>query len=204
MTSRPEEQQRIGPTPGEWHLDPLHSSLIFVAHYLRFGRVQGTFGQAKGLITVSADPFASTVDVTVRADSVNTGVRARDEHLRSADFLDVDAHPELRFVSTGVTAGGRGEGAFRMYGDLTVHGRTQQTTFDCQWVGEAPHYGDHENGHGHFFTATTLISLSDFGIGDGGALPWGGRLVGDEVDVVLETRVQNQDPEPFLRQIGHG
>lgn len=59
------------------------------------------------------------------------------------------------------------------------------------------------NAHGHFFSATTRINLSDFGVGDGGATPWGGRIVGDTVDIVLEVRLQNQDPAPFLKQIGH-
>ncbi|WP_117198174.1 YceI family protein [Nocardiopsis sp. TNDT3] len=194
---------QVGPGPGTWYLDPLHSSLIFVAHYLRFGRVQGTFGQAWGRVAVAEEPERSAVEVVLDAASVNTGVGARDAHLRSPDFLDVDHHPELRFASTGLEPGGRNPHAFRLHGDLTIHGTSVPTVLDAQWVGEAPDYASPEDIHGHFFSATTRIRLSDFGVGDGGPVPWGGRMVGDTVDIVLEVRLQNQDPAPFLRQIGH-
>ncbi|MFL1430604.1 MULTISPECIES: YceI family protein [unclassified Nocardiopsis] len=197
------ESTPVGPAPGLWHLDPLHSSLIFVAHYLRFGRVQGTFGRARGRVLVAEDPTASKVEVVMDASSVNTGVGARDAHLRSPDFLDVGNHPELRFTSTGVEPGGRGRNAFRLHGDLTVHGTTAPVVLDAQWVGEAPDYAFPDDVYGHFFSATTRIRLSDHGVGDGGEVPWGGRLVGDEVDIVLEVRLQDKDPAPFLQQIGH-
>jgi polyisoprenoid-binding protein YceI len=199
MTSTPD----IGPGPGTWYLDPLHSSLIFVAHYLRFGRVQGTFGRARGQVLVTSDPARSQVEVVLDAASVNTGVGARDAHLRSADFLDVDHHPEIRFASTGLEPSRRGRHSFRLFGDLTIHGTTLPVTLDSQWVGESPDYVSPADTYGHFFSANTRIRLSDFGVGDGGEVPWGGRLVGDTVDIVLEVRLQNQDPRPFLQQIGH-
>ena len=192
-----------GPRAGSWHLDPLHSSLIFVAHYLRFGRVQGTFGHAWGQIDVAEDPTQSGVEIVLSAASINTGVGARDAHLRSPDFLDTDTHPELRFRSTGIEPSRRRQHAFKLHGDLRIHGNTAPTTLNGQWVGEAPDYISPKDTHGHFFSATTQIRLSDFGIGDGGELPWGGRLVGDVVDIVLEVRFQDQDPAPFLKQIGH-
>ena len=200
MTSAPPE---VGPRPGTWHLDPLHSSLIFVAHYLRYGRVQGTFGRAEGQVFVAENPAESSVEVTLEAGSVNTGVGARDAHLRSADFLDVDHHPEIHFVSTGFEESRRGRHAFRLYGDLTIHGATVPVGLNAQWVGESPDYVSPEDTYGHFFSATTRISLSDFGVGLGSELPWGGTLVGENVDIVLEVRLQNQDPAPFLKQIGH-
>lgn len=193
----------VGPRPGLWYLDPLHSSLIFVAHYLRFGRVQGTFGEAEGQIFVSQDPAESTAEIVLNSASINTGVGARDAHLRSADFLDVDNYPELRFESTFLEQSQRGQHAFRLHGNLTIHGTTLPVILQAQWVGEAPDYISPDDTYGHFFSATTHIRLSDFGVGDGGELPWGGRLVGNTVDIVLEVRIQNQDPTPFLKQIGH-
>ncbi|MET9711926.1 YceI family protein [Nocardiopsis alba] len=192
----------FGPGPGTWYLDPLHSSLIFVAHYLRFGRVQGTFGQAHGRIHVAEDPTRSSVEVEIETASLNTGVNARDAHLRSADFLDVENHPSLYFTSTGVEPDRR-RNSFRLHGDLELHGVVRPVTLNTEWVGEAPDYGDPEGTYGHFFSATTRLSLSDFEVGDGGPLPWGGRMVGDAVDIVLEVRIQDQDPDDFLRQIGH-
>jgi polyisoprenoid-binding protein YceI len=189
------------PAPGVWHVDPLHSSIIFVARYLRFGRVQGTISQARGVVLVADQPLDSKVDVTLRAASINTGVEARDNHLRSADFLNVDNYPELRFVSTAVEPGRR-ESAFRLHGELTIHGTTREIVLGGEWVGESPDYINPDEIYGHFFTATTRIHLSDFGVGDGGPAPLGARLVGDEVDIVLEVRLQDSDPEPFLKEIG--
>ncbi|MFC3999746.1 YceI family protein [Nocardiopsis sediminis] len=203
MTSVPPRRgDAIGPAPGTWHLDPVHSCIIFVAHYLRFGRVQGTFGDAQGLVRVAEHPADSKVDVTIRTAALNTGVRARDDHLRSPDFLDAERFPEIHFTGTGLEPG-RARTAFRLHGDLTVHGTTLPVTLDCQWAGEAPDYASPGDTHGHFFAATTQISLAAFGVGDGGPLPWGGRLVGDTVDVVLEVRLQDTDPIGFLRRIGH-
>ncbi|MDA8369307.1 MAG: YceI family protein [Nocardiopsaceae bacterium] len=203
MSSAQPVNDVVGPATGTWHLDPIHSCIIFVAHYLRFGRVQGTFGEATGTVTVAGDPADSTVDITINAAGINTGVRMRDDHLRSADFLDVENHPEIRFTSTGLETGGRAENAFLMHGDLTVHGTSRPVTLECQWVGEAPDYMNPDDTYGHFFTGNAQIRLSDFGIGDGGPLPWGGRLVGDRIDIVLEVRLQNNDPAEPLPQNGH-
>ncbi|WP_017603303.1 YceI family protein [Nocardiopsis alkaliphila] len=192
----------FGPGAGTWYLDPLHSSLIFVAHYLRFGRVQGTFGQAHGLVNVTDNPTLSSVEVEIDTASVNTGVKARDDHLRSVDFLDVERHPKSRFIGTGLEPSRR-RNSFRLHGDLELHGQVRPITLSTAWMGEAPDYVSPDDTYGHFFSATTRLSLSEFGIGDGGALPWGGRLVGDSVDIVLEVRLQSQDPAPFLKQIGH-
>ncbi len=141
MTVQEEKAQRVGPQPGTWYLDPLHSNLIFVAHYLKFGRVQGTLNRARGRVWVAEDPRESKVEVTVNTASLNTGVKARDTHLRSADFLDVERYPEMRFVSTGIeTPTDRKANAFILHGELSLHGVTAPVSLDCQWVGEAPHY----------------------------------------------------------------
>ncbi|MBV2364959.1 YceI family protein [Streptomonospora nanhaiensis] len=203
MTSVPPPEEALGPEPGTWHLDPVHSCIVFVARYLRFGRVQGTISDARGAVAVAEDPADSTVEVSIRAASLNTGVQARDDHLRSADFLDVERFPEIRFTSTRVQERSRAKGTFHLDGDLTLHGTTRPVSLDCQWAGEAPDYADPDNTYGHFFAGNGQIRLSDFGVGDGGPVPWGGRLVGDTVDIVLEVRLQNRDPIHFLRSIGH-
>ncbi|MFW5416068.1 YceI family protein [Nocardiopsis sp. CNT-189] len=189
--------------PGTWYIDPAHSCIIFVAHYLRFGRVQGTFGDSWGVVRVAEDPAATEVDAVIRTESLNTGVEARDRHLRSPDLLDTAAHPEMRFTATGLERRGRGAHAFRMRGELTLHGATRPVSLDCRWGGEAPDLQDPEGVHGHFFAADTRISLSDFGIEDVGPTPWGARIIGDTVDVVLEIRLQDADPTEWLRGIGH-
>jgi polyisoprenoid-binding protein YceI len=151
---------------------------------------------------VAKDPAQSSVEVVIDATSLNTGVDARDAHLRSADFLHVEDHPRIRFTSTGVEASRR-RNSFRLHGDLEVHGTKVPVALSAEWVGEAPDLTSPDSTHGHFFSATTRVNLSDFGVGDGGAAPWGGRVIGDTVDVVLEVRLQNQDPAPFLELLGH-
>ncbi len=109
----------------------------------------------------------------------------------------------MRFTATGLERRGRGPHAFRMHGELTLHGTTRPVSLDCRWGGEAPDLQNPDQVHGHFFAADTRISLSDFGIEDVGPTPWGARVIGDTVDVVLEIRQQNADPTEWLRQIGH-
>lgn len=198
-----ESEESTGLRPGVWHLDPLHSSLIFVARYLRFGRVQGTFGRGAGTVLVANSPLDSKVEITLDATSVNTGVQARDDHLRSADFLDVARYPELRFVSSGIVPKPRRRHAFALHGELTIRGTTRPISIDGEWVGEAPDHSNPDEIYGHFFTATTHISLAEFGVGDGGATSWGERVVGDRIDIVLEVRLQDQDPRPFMQRLGH-
>ncbi|GAB3485562.1 YceI family protein [Nocardiopsis coralliicola] len=196
-----DEQPRLA--PGTWYIDPAHSCIIFVARYLRFGRVQGTFGDTWGIVRVAEDPAHSAVDVSIRTESLSTGVQARDRHLRSPDLLDTEAYPEMRFTSTALERSGRGRNAFRMHGELTLHGTTRPVALDCRWGGEAPDLQNPDETHGHFFAADTQLALSDFGITDVGPTPWGERIVGETVDVVLEVRLQNTDPTAWLREIGH-
>jgi polyisoprenoid-binding protein YceI len=191
----------VGPQPGTWYFDPLHSSIIFVAHYLRYGRVQGTFSSAQGRVEVGHDRAAnSSADLVMQADSVTTGLAARDRHLRSADFLDAERHPEVRFVSTGLDLNRRGTFRFLLHGDLTLRGKPAPVTLDAQWVGESPDHKDPDRVHGHFFAAHTRISRGDFGLGDGGTAPLGGPVVGEHVDIVLEVRLQDRDPASTLKK----
>jgi polyisoprenoid-binding protein YceI len=194
----------VGPQPGTWHFDPLHSNLIFIAHYLRYGRVQGAFADAEGRIEVGHDRAAnSSVDLVIQAASVTTGVAARDRHLRSPEFLDTERHPDIRFVSTGLDLNRRGRFRFLLHGDLTIRGKPAPVTLDAQWVGESPDHTDPDRVHGHFFAAHTRINRGDFGLGDGGTAPLGGPVVGEHIDIVLEVRLQNRDPTPLLKRIGH-
>ena len=68
---------------------------------LGLNKVRGRFNRVSGTVQIANPPEQSTVQVTIQTASVSTGVRRRDDHLRSADFLDVGTYPEMRFVSTG-------------------------------------------------------------------------------------------------------
>ena len=81
-------------TPGTWTIDASHSTVGFTARHLMITKVRGRFGSVSGAVTVAEDPLPSSVEATVDLASVDTGDAGRDEHLRSADFFDVENHPD--------------------------------------------------------------------------------------------------------------
>ena len=82
-------------TPGVWTVDPTHSTVGFTARHLMITKVRGHFTDFDGIVTIADDPLASSVVANVRLDSVDTGNADRDAHLRTADFFDVEQHPEM-------------------------------------------------------------------------------------------------------------
>lgn len=128
------------PRPGVFVIDPDHSAVRFVARHIGLSKVYGRFNRFSGQIRV-AEPFEdSSVDVVIDAASVDTNVEARDTHLRSADFLDVERFPELRFSSVRFTT--HGGNRWTVDGDLTLHGLTSDVSLDTTFLGSAEWNGD--------------------------------------------------------------
>ena len=90
------------PEPGDWQLDPVHTSVEFSARHFMVSKVRGRFTDVSGNIHISDDPPSSWVEVKIDAASVESGDEKRDEHLRSPDFFDVERYPEITFRSTRV------------------------------------------------------------------------------------------------------
>src|SRR5688572_9518662 len=87
----------------EWTIDPSHSGVHFTLRHMVVSKVRGAFRQFEGTIRFDEnDPAASRVSVRIDAASIDTREARRDEHLRSADFFDVEHHPALTFQSTKV------------------------------------------------------------------------------------------------------
>lgn len=167
-------------TPGIWTIDPSHTSLGFVARHLVVAKVRGRFGAVTGAITVAEDALASSVTAQIDMASVDTGDTARDEHLRSADFFDVENHPSMTFTSTSVS----GQGAdYVVTGDLTIKGVTRPVTLDLEFDGVS---GDPWGGTRAGFTATAEIDRRDWGLEWNVALDTGGVLVGEKVKLQLD------------------
>lgn len=167
-------------TPGIWTIDPSHTSLGFVARHLVVAKVRGRFGAVTGVITVAEDALASSVTAQIDMASVDTGDTARDEHLRSADFFDVENHPSMTFTSTSVS----GQGAdYVVTGDLTIKGVTRPVTLDLEFDGVS---GDPWGGTRAGFTATAEIDRRDWGLEWNVALDTGGVLVGEKVKLQLD------------------
>jgi polyisoprenoid-binding protein YceI len=116
----------------------------------------------------------------VDAASISTGDQNRDNHLRSADFFDVETYPTIDFVSTGVRYEG---GDFLVDGDLTMHGVTKPVTFELEFGGFGTDpYGNYKAGA----TAKTVVNREDFGLTWNAALESGGVLVGKDVTITLD------------------
>src|SRR5262249_38965317 len=119
------------PEPGEWQLDPVHTSVEFVARHLMVSKVRGRFPGVTGTLHVAEAPAGSWWEIDVDTASVETGDEKRDEHLRSPDFFDVERYPEITFRSTRVE--GESPGHFLVHGDLTVHGVTRPVSLEAEY-----------------------------------------------------------------------
>jgi polyisoprenoid-binding protein YceI len=150
-----------------------------VRHLL--SKVRGRFNEFDGTIEFDeSNPTNSRVDVTIHARSIDTGETDRDNHLRNADFFDIEKYPTLTFKSTSVTP--RGNHAYDVAGDLTIHGVTRQVTLPASFLGAAQ---DPWGNTKLVFEAELTLNRKDFGLTWNAALETGGFLVGDEVKVSL-------------------
>ncbi|MDR3084629.1 MAG: YceI family protein [Streptomyces sp.] len=121
------------PRPGEWEIDPTHSSIAFTARHIGLARIHGRFNTFAGVARV-ADPMErSAMHVVIDAASIDTNVALRDQHLRSADFLDVARFPALEFYGDRFVH--KGGTRWAVTGALTLHGVTRTVTLDTEYLG---------------------------------------------------------------------
>ncbi len=165
---------------GTWVLDPSHSEVTFTVRHMMISKVRGVFGLKSATIVAPENPLEASVTASVDVTSVDTKDEQRDGHLRSADFFDVENHPTLDFVSTGVRYDG---GDFLVDGDLTIRGITKPATFEVEFGGFGTDpWGNYKAGA----TAKTVINREDFGLTWNTALETGGVLVGKDVTITLD------------------
>lgn len=175
--------------PVEWEIDSSHSNVGFIARHLVLAKVRGAFREFNGTIKVGGGAEDCRVEVTVKAASIDTGLSVRDEHLRSADFLDVFKHPYLRFKSTRLE---RVEGnRFKLAGDLTIRGITQTVVMDLDFLGTAT---DPSGQLKAAFEARTQINREDFGLTWNRALEAGGVLLDKVVTLEIEAQAVPKVP----------
>jgi len=153
---------------------------------MMFTTVRGQFADFEGAVEFdSSDPAASSVNVVIRAASIDTGVSDRDDHLRSGDFFDVEKYPEISFRSKGVSGAIQEGGDFEVVGDLTIRGVTREVVLAATFDGTGT---DPWGGSRAGFTATTEIDRRDFDLTWNQALETGGVLVGHDVGISLQVQ----------------
>ncbi|XVQ09196.1 YceI family protein [Spirillospora sp. CA-255316] len=175
-----------GYVAGTWTIDPVHSTVGFTVRHLMVSKVRGRFGTFEGRVVTAENPLESEVTATIDLGSIDTGNAQRDDHVRSADFLEVEKHPTMTFRSTGVRAAGS---AFLLDGELTLRGVTRPVTLDLEIEGFGPdpfRTDDPFKGARAGFTASTEINRLDFKVGDSSTVPGGALALGEKVQIVLE------------------
>ena len=164
---------------GAWQLDPTQSSVEFhVRHFWGLITVKGAFSAYEGTLDLGGTP---AVELVIQADSLDTRHRKRDEHLRSADFLDVETYPEIVFVSTSVDE--LDDAQYRVTGDLTIKDVTHPVSVDFALTGSAQDpWGNLRVG----FEGALAITRSDWGLTWNTPLDTGGVLVSDKITLEFE------------------
>ena len=167
---------------GTYAIDASHSRFGFVARHAMVTKVRGSFNDFEGTATIDgSNPAASSVQVSISVDSIDTRNKQRDDHIRTNDFLDVANHPRITFVSTSITHDGGND--FEVTGDLTIRGITKSVTLPLEFQGEASDpFGNRRIG----FEGSVVINRKDWGVNWNAALEAGGVLVSEKVTLEFE------------------
>ncbi|GAA1831963.1 YceI family protein [Pseudonocardia ailaonensis] len=165
---------------GTWDIDQAHSDVSFSVRHMMVSKVKGRIAQFGGTLTTAENFADSVVTATLDASSIDTNNAQRDGHIKSADFFEVEKHPEWTFASTGIAADGDD---FTLHGDLTIKGVTKPVSLALEVGGFGP---DAWGGTRAGFTATTTINRSDFGVDIAMPLDGGGVVVSEKVALTLE------------------
>jgi polyisoprenoid-binding protein YceI len=167
-----------------WDLDPAHSQIEFAVRHMMVTTVRGQFRKFTAAVDFDeANPERSTVEAHIDASSIETGMEARDAHLKGADFFDAATYPELVFRSTHIARSGDG---YKIDGDLTIRGETRPVTLEAEISGVVPNL---QGGRRAAFSASTKISRKSWGLTWNVALESGGFLVGDDIKITMDVAV---------------
>src|SRR5262245_12461069 len=172
-----------------WTLDPAHSNVQFSVRHMMLSNVRGEFRKVAG--TVEGDqsaPAGATITATIDSASIDTREPKRDEHLKSADFLDVAKFPTMTFKSKRIEPAGAGK--FKVTGDLTLHGVTKEVVLDVSDL--TPPVKDPMGKTRAGATASTKIDRKDFGINWSKAMDNGGLVVGNDIAITIDVEATQQ------------
>jgi polyisoprenoid-binding protein YceI len=175
------ERRRCGVT--KWIVDPDHSVVAFSIVHMMIAHVRGQFNGISGTILFDPDDIAgSSVELSIDAAGVNTGIRKRDDHLKSTDFFSVERYPVISFKSVRIDSieGNRA----KVIGDLTLRGITRRITVETEFRGPVKDpFGD---GTSMGFTGSTVIKREDFDMTWNQPMEGKGLMLGREVTLVVD------------------
>ena len=160
----------------KWNLDPTHSEITFKVRHMMISNVKGNFNNFTATVETEDDTFKNaTVKATLQTASVDTNNADRDTHLKSAEFFNAEAHPEITFESDSLNSG--------ITGNLTINGVTKPVQLDVDFGGiNVDPWGQTKAG----FSFEGKINRKDFGLNWNAALERGGVMVSDEVKIAGE------------------
>lgn len=173
----------------KWMLDPAHSSVDFSVKHMMIANVKGTFNQFDATIEADPDDLTSaSIELNIDLASVDTRNADRDNHLRSADFFNVEKNPKMTFTTTNIER--KGEGEYNVTGNLTIAGVTKSETISVTYEGSGVDpWGNVKVG----FTADGSLNRSDYGLTWNSALETGGVLVGDKIKISLDIQASKAE-----------
>ena len=171
-----------------WVIDPSHSEIQFKVKHLMITNVTGNFKKFSSSLQTEDEDFSkAVVSFTADIDSITTGDENRDGHLKSADFFDAANHPQMKFVSTGVTD--KGDGAYELSGDLTIRETTQNIKLAVEFGGVVKDpWGNTKAG----FSVIGKLKRKEFGLSWDAVTEAGGIVVSDEVRIICEVQFIKQ------------
>lgn len=168
-----------------YNVDMNHSSIEFAVKHMMVSKVKGFFESydARVEATDLEDLTTAAINFTINVSSINTRNTDRDNHLRSADFFDIDNHPTITFTSTKIEGS---DDDYTITGDMTIKGIIKPVTFDVEYNGKGK-TPDGTEVYG--FEAETKLNREDFGLTWNAALETGGVLVGKDIKIRVELEI---------------
>ena len=170
----------------KWTIDPTHSEIGFKVKHMMFTNVKGHFDDYSAAIDFNEDLKDANLQFEAKINSINTNNADRDNHLKSADFFDIDQYPTLNFKSTKIEGNGN---EYEITGDLTIKGVTKPVKLNAEFSGlmNDP-WGNTKVG----LNMNGKINRKDFGLNYNAALETGGVLVGEDVNLNAEIQLVEQ------------
>jgi len=173
-------------TDTTWIVDDDHTAAHFAVEHMGLTMVRGSINDVKGTVVFSDDTSHRVqLDISIDPFSLFTGIKKRDHHLMSPDFLDVAKHPVLTFRSTGTSKAGAGK--LNMTGDLTIRGITKKVT--VLFTGPTSEITDPWGNRRIGGKITGILKTADFDLKWNKPLPTGGMVIGENIEVTLDLEV---------------